>query len=128
MYLYRVRAPRGNIRRLFLEYAARINALHERPEFYNTATTNCTTNIVTHVRALREDVPLDWRMLLSGYFPELVYAYGALDQSLPFEALRRQSLINERARAADGAPDFSRRIRADLPGMHRQSPTSRLDP
>jgi hypothetical protein len=72
---------------------------------------------VTHVRALREDVPLDWRMLLSGHFPELVYARGGLDQSLPFEALRRRSLINDRARAADGAPDFSRRIRAGLPGV-----------
>jgi len=117
VYLYRIHAPRENIRRLFLEYLRRINRLHEQPEFYNTATTNCTTNIVTHVRALREDVPLDWRMLLSGHFPELVYEYGALDQSLPFEDLRRQSLINERARAADGAPDFSRRIRTNLPGM-----------
>jgi hypothetical protein len=116
VYLYRVHAPRENIRRLFLEYLAKINRLREQPEFYNTAVTNCTTNIVTHVRAFRGDVPLDWRMLLSGYFPELVYARGGLDQTLPFEALRRQSLINDRARAADGAPDFSRRIRAGLPG------------
>ncbi len=88
VYLYRVRAPRGNIRRLFLEYLAKINRLREQPEFYNTATTNCTTNIVTHVRALREEVPLDWRMLLSGYFPGLVYERGGLDQSLPFDVLR----------------------------------------
>jgi hypothetical protein len=72
----------------------------------------CTTNIVTHVHALREDVPLDWRMLLSGHLPKLVYVRGRLDQSLPFEALRRRSLINDRARAATDAPDFSRRIRA----------------
>jgi hypothetical protein len=117
VYLYRVHAPRENIRRLFLEYLIKINQLRERPEFYNTAIINCTTNIVTHVRALRQDVPLDWRMLLSGHFPELVYARGGLDQSLPFEALRRRSLINERARAAETAPDFSRRIRAGLPGM-----------
>ncbi len=56
-------------------------------------------------------------MLLSGYFPELVYERGKLDQSLPFDALRRQSHINERARAADGVGDFSRRIREGLPGM-----------
>jgi hypothetical protein len=117
VYLYRVQVPRENIRRLFLDYLASINGLHERPEFYNTAITNCTTNVVTHVRAVRGEVPLDWRMLLSGYFPELVYAYGALDQSLPFAALRRQSLINGRARAAADAPDFSRRIRAGLRGM-----------
>ena len=116
VYLYRVHAPRENIRRLFLEYLAKINQLHERPEFYNTATTNCTTNIVTHIRTFREGLPLSWKMLLSGHFAELVYEYGALDQSMPFETLRRQSLINGRARAADGAPDFSRRIRANLPG------------
>ena len=117
VYLYRVNIPRENIRRLFLQYVAKINELHERPEFYNTATTNCTTNIVMHVRAFQEQTPLSWKMLLSGYFPELVYERGKLDQSLPFDALRRQSHINERARAAGGADGFSRRIREGLPGM-----------
>lgn len=115
VYLYRVNAPKENIRRLFLEYLAKINQLHEHPEFYNTATTNCTTNIVTHIRALRKGVPLSWKMLLSGHFPELVYEYGALDQSLPLETLRQQSRINERARAAVGAK-FSCRIREGMPG------------
>ena len=117
VYMYRVRAPQENIRRLFLQYLGQINELNVRPEFYNTATTNCTTNIVTHVEAIRPQVPLSWKMLLSGYFPELVYDRGSLDQSLPFEALRQQSYINERARAANGAGDFSRRIREGLPGM-----------
>ncbi len=117
VYLYRVNIPRENIRRLFLQYVAKINELRERPEFYNTATTNCTTNIVMHVRAFQEQTPLSWKMLLSGYFPDLVYERGKLDQSLPFDALRRQSHINERARAADGANDFSRRIRVGLPGL-----------
>ncbi len=117
VYLYRVKAPQENIRRLFLQYLATINELNVRPEFYNTATTNCTTNIVTHIQAIRPQVPLSWKMLLSGYFPELVYERGSLDQSLPFEALRQQSYINERAQAAAGADDFSRRIREGLPGM-----------
>ncbi len=116
-YLYRLNIPKENIRKLFLQYVAKINDLHERPEFYNTATTNCTTNIVTHVQGFQEQVPLSWKMLLSGYFPDLVYERGKLDQSLPFDALRRQSHINERADAADGAGDFSRRIREGLPGM-----------
>ncbi len=57
------------------------------------------------------------RFRISGYFPDLVYERGKLDQSLPFDALRRQSHINERARAAAGADDFSLRIREGLPGM-----------
>jgi hypothetical protein len=116
VYLYRVHTPRENIQRLFLDYLAKINQLHEHPEFYNTGTTNCTTNIVTHIRAIRKGVPLSWKMLLSGHFPKLVYEYGALDQGLPFETLRRQSRINDRARAADGA-NFSCRIREGLPGV-----------
>ncbi len=85
------------------------------PEFYNTATTNCTTNILMHVRAFQQ-VPRSWKILLSGYFPELLYERGRLDQSRPFDELRRQSLINERASAAAGATDFSRQIREGLPG------------
>jgi hypothetical protein len=74
--VYRVHARPENIRRLFIEYLAQISQMREQTEFYNTAITNCTTNIVPHVRALRGDVPLDWRTLLSSYFPELVYARG----------------------------------------------------
>ena len=117
VYLYRVNAPKGNIRRLFLEYLDEINALHERPEFYNTATTNCTTNIVMHVRAFQQRVPVSWKILMSGYFPELIHERGSLDQSLPFSELRGKSLINERARAKDGAEEFSRLIRQGLPGI-----------
>ena len=69
------------------------------------------------MRAIQEQVPLSWKVLLSGYFPELAYERGRLDRSLPFDALRRQSRINEPARAAEGAADFSRRIRAGFPGM-----------
>ena len=117
VYLYRVEAPQANIRKLFLEYMRKIDELAERPEFYNTGTTNCTTNIVTHVQAFNAQFPFNWKMLLSGYFPEFIYERGALDQELPFPALRARSLINERARAADGRSDFSRLIREGLPGM-----------
>lgn len=117
VYLYRVKAEKENIRSLFLQYVAKINQLKKRPEFYNTATTNCTTNIVTHVEAVRRNVPLSWKMLLSGYFPDLLYERGSLDQSLPFEELRRKSLINQRAQAADGSDNFSSLIRQGLVGI-----------
>jgi len=117
VYLYRVNAPQANIRKLFLEYTRKINELHERPSFYNTGTTNCTTNIVTHVQAFNAQFPLTWKTLLSGHFPEFIYERGALDQELSYPALRARSLVNERARAADGDPNFSRLIREGLPGM-----------
>lgn len=49
VYLYRVRAPLENMRRFFMDYIRAINSLKEQPEFYNTLTTNCTTNVIdTH--------------------------------------------------------------------------------
>jgi hypothetical protein len=122
VYLYRVK-PRKieNIGKLFLRYMAKINSLNQKPEFYNTATTNCTTNIVTHVEAARGSIPLSWKMLLSGYFAELFYERGVLDQSLPFQELRRKSLINQSAQAANGAANFSYLIRQNLVGMSSAS-------
>ena len=117
VYLYRVKIPLQNVRALFLQYMAKINELQAEPEFYNTGTTNCTTNIVTHVEAFKQNVPWSWKMLLSGYFPELIYERGSLDQTHPFDVLRRHSLINERAASAVGSADFSHRIREGLPGM-----------
>jgi hypothetical protein len=40
---------------------------------------------------------------------------GRLDTNLPFAELKQQSRINDRARAADKAENFSQRIREGLP-------------
>jgi hypothetical protein len=117
VYLYRVRGPVENARRLFLEYVRTINALRERPQFYDTLATNCTTQILLHTRVNPEHLPLSWKVLLSGHAAEYAYDHGRLDTSLPFAELRRRSRINAAAHAADRAPDFSRRIREGLPGM-----------
>jgi Domain of unknown function (DUF4105) len=115
VYVYPLRGPRENIRRLFLEYVRKMNALREHPEFYNTLTTNCTTAILMNTRVNPGSLPFSWKVLLSGYTPAYVYEAGRMDQSLPFEELKRRSLVNVAAQAADQAPDFSRRIRAALP-------------
>ena len=117
VYLYRARGPIENARRLFLEYVRAINDLHARPRFYDTLTTNCTTTILFHTRVNPGHLPLSWKVLLSGHAAEYAYDQGRLDPSLPFEELRRRSRINAAGVAAGQAPDFSRRIRAGLPGM-----------
>jgi len=115
VYLFRVVGPIENGRRVFLDYLRDINKLRTQPRFYNTLTTNCTTMILAHSAVNPGHIPYSWKVLLSGYAPEYVYERGRLDQSLPFEELKRRSLINAAAQAADKAPDFSKRIRAGLP-------------
>jgi Domain of unknown function (DUF4105) len=115
VYVYRTRMNPDNARLLFLEYIGRINELKERPAFYNTLTTNCTTDVWSLARALSDQVQLDWRVLLSGYFPAYAYDLGSLDTSMPFPELKERSLINEKAHAADQDPAFSSRLREGLP-------------
>jgi hypothetical protein len=114
-YLYRTNAPPENVRRLFLSYFQKINELKERPSFYNTLTTNCTTNVLMHTKVNPGKQAYSWKILLSGYTPLYAYELGRLDTRLPFEELKRRSHINAAAQAADQAADFSQRIRAGLP-------------
>ena len=115
VYLYRLRMNPERARRLFMSYVEKINGLREKPEWYNTATTNCTTNVVWHVQAAGGLARYNWRVLLSGYAPQYAYGLGALDTSMSFEELRRRSYINPIARATGEADDFSLRIRENLP-------------
>lgn len=105
-------------RQLLLEMAARSNLLEDHPEFYNTLTDNCTNVIARHVdRLLGREVPWYRRPLRTGTYVRLGYDQGWLIHSQPWEEFRAASLINDRARSAAGAPDFSSRIRSHLPAF-----------
>jgi len=83
VYLYRLKMPQENARKFFMEYIRQINSMKETPEWYNTLTTNCTTNIVRHVRAFGGQAKYTWKVLLSGYAPRYAYELGALDTTIP---------------------------------------------
>jgi hypothetical protein len=114
VYLYRLQGDADSRRRVFLEYVRRINALKEHAQWYNTLTSNCTNTIWMISRVNPGHAPFSWKTLLSGHLPEYLYEEHRLDTSLPFEELQRRAHINELARSADQAADFSQRIRASL--------------
>lgn len=113
--LYRLNVPIPVARALLLEYVDTIDRLAREPAWYNALSANCTTTIRLHVSALGLARRLNWRLFANKHSDELLYLRGALDTTLPFEELRRRSDITDAAIAAGDAPDFSRRIRADLP-------------
>jgi hypothetical protein len=115
VYVYRTTGDVEIARRIFVDYMREINELHERPKWYNTFTTNCTTSILAHAKVNPGHVPMSWKVLVSGYVPEYLYEMGRLDRSLPFEELMQRSHVNAAAQAADAEPDFSQRIRSGLP-------------
>lgn len=112
VYLFRISGRSlDDGRRLLEEYINKINGLNKSPEFYNTLTTNCTTNIWFHSRVNPDHLPFSWKILASGYVPEYLYESGMLDNRKPFAELQRSVHVNARAQAADTAADFSKRIR-----------------
>jgi len=115
VYLYHTLASPAQAQERFREYISTVNALHETPRWYNAVTSNCTTSFRTQ-RAANLRKPWDWRILLNGKADEMLYQNHAIATGgLSFTELKQRSLINERARAADQNPDFSRVIREGLP-------------
>jgi hypothetical protein len=114
VYLFRSRMTPEQGRSLFLGYLRRANELRERAEWYNAVSDNCTTAIRAQ-RAATDRAPWDWRMLVNGHLDELLYERGVIATNLPLATLKEQGHINARAKEADQAADFSRRIREGLP-------------
>jgi len=112
--IYRLRMTPENVQRLLRRYLREANDLARRPRFYNTLTSNCTTLVFDMVRAIHPGLPLDIRIVLSGYLPDYAYDVGGIDTSMPFEKLRELSRIHDRAAQADTDPNFSARIREGL--------------
>ena len=114
VYLYPIRAEPAKLRAVFLDMMSRANQLREHPEFYNTATSTCTSNLVDHVnRITPRRIPMSWRILLPGYADRLAYDVGMIDTDLPFQQARERWRINDRVKKYAGAPDFSLRIRGE---------------
>lgn len=113
VYVYPMRATRGQARALLTDMLARANELHARPEFYGTLRNNCTTNLLDHVNSIaREPIPYGRRILLPGYSDEIAHERGLIDTDLPLSAARERFLVNDRALAAPYGDDYSHMIRS----------------
>jgi len=117
VYLYHIKADQAIVQDIFLAYLRAINDLKKKPWWYNALTANCTTAIWGHVFPYYPKAKLDWRILASAHIPEMIYELGVVDTTLPLAELKKRSLINERSRAADKDPDYSKAIRRGLPGF-----------
>jgi len=111
--LHPIETSPDKLRAYFVDLVERVNGLHERPEFYNTLTSSCTTNLAAHLEAVSEHrVTFDKRIYLPGYSSELVWELGLTGAGLELDALiERDSVTPARAAAALDQDDYSLRIR-----------------
>ena len=88
------------------EETDRASEIAERPEFYDTFSNNCTTNILDPVnRIATRPIPYGVDVLLPGYSDRLAHRLGLIDTELGLEEARERFRVNERARAAGDAED-----------------------
>ena len=114
VYAYPIRASGEKIRELFVDMLHSANDLHEEPRFYNTVFSNCSTVLHDHVNSVAPGrIPQSWKILLPGFSDELLKNLELLDSDLTVEQARKSYWINDRARQAVDASDFSTRIRGD---------------
>jgi len=112
VYLYRSTATPEQARTLFKDVMRRVNKLAREPEFYDTLTNNCTTNIRNHINHLKpNEVPYDYRVLLPGYSDRLAYELGLIERHGSYEETRLRARVNYQAYLYRDAPDFSQQIR-----------------
>lgn len=101
------------MRAAFLSYVALGNDLADRPRFYNTLTTNCTTVVWRLARAIAPGLPLDWRILLSGHLPEYLHGLGVLAPDRQMDEILARARRAPLGPAGDDSVAFSRRLRDD---------------
>ncbi|MGO1001251.1 Lnb N-terminal periplasmic domain-containing protein [Lysobacter sp. CA196] len=116
VYLYRLRLPKAALRSLFLGYVAQARELERQPSFYNTLTSNCTTIVFDLMRQIAPGLPLDYRLLLSGYLAEYAYDQDGLMAGYDYRSLHGRGRVTDRARAAGDSSAFSELIREGVPG------------
>lgn len=99
--------PEG-IRAVLADMLTRAGALGTSPEFYNTASNNCTSNLVAHVNKVTPTrLPGAFASLFPGYADDVVSTLDLVADKVPPEELRRRYRVDDlvrqgAARGVDG--------------------------
>ncbi len=102
----------GNERNLLESYLKRTNKLYEKPEWYNTITNTCTTNIVRHVNEVYPGrVPKAVAIFLPGLSPKLLHKNNLVKIDKNLEESLENSIIDKKALEWDKKVDFGNHIR-----------------
>ncbi len=97
--MYPINTPQEKMQHVFRSMLVRANKLAHEPEFYNTIWNNCTTSILAHANAFRED-KIGWSkyLILPEHSDEIIYKEGLIDTHLSLEEARKFFNISEKAR------------------------------
>ncbi len=114
VHVYPIKISQEKTRALFLDMLERANKLKEKPEFYNTVTSTCLTNIIKHTHKVsKKRIPYGLKIFLPEKSDHLLHKLDFFDTKLPIEEARKKFLINDLAKKHANDPDFSVKIRSN---------------
>ncbi len=111
-YMYPINTPKEKIQWIFRSMLIRANKISREPEFYNTFWNNCTTSVLFHANAFRNDKLIGWfYTLLPSHSDEILFNEWLIDTTLSPQNAREYYRIDEIARTYTGSKSFSEIIR-----------------
>ena len=113
VYLYPMDVTKDSAQALLTSMLEQAHRLETTPEFYNTVTNSCMSNLAKHVNNVSPDlIPFGFSTVFPGFSDNLIVELGLLStQSTDIEVIREHHLINPKANAGKATLPFSERIR-----------------
>ena len=114
VYMYPIVLDNERLQLLFRSMLIRADKLSREPEFYHTFWNNCTTTILQHANAFRQEKIKAWKyVLLPAHSDRLVYELWLIDTNLSQADAREYYRIDVRAQE-NTELSFSESIRPDV--------------
>jgi hypothetical protein len=96
----------------FMDMVQRANSLHTTPEWYNSITSSCASNLAQHYEVINQvSLPPDYRILLPGFSGELLAELDLLPEGMTVDQAMASFRVDERARTLPLDENFSRTLR-----------------
>lgn len=103
VFMYKLKLNENERINLFKHMLLRAQHVNENPEFYNTYSNACTTNIVYHLNEMLDDNKKpgnSWKVIFPKYSDQFLYEKNLIDTGLNFDEIKQSSRINEKVKEA----------------------------
>jgi hypothetical protein len=105
-------AGREKTAAFFLDMVERMTKLHREPEWYNSVTNSCASNLASHYERVNEvRLPPDYRILMPGFSEALIAELDLLPEGVDVATARATYQVNDVALKLSSLDDFSVAIR-----------------
>jgi len=95
LYMYQLLIPTEISKGLFVDLSNQAHKLENKPDFYNTVTSNCTNLLADSANRVKKgSVPFHYSRLFTGYIDDQLYDLGYIRHDAPFEKVYKEARID----------------------------------